>query len=91
MISIIVGLILVAFTVFACLPAGLNWGNDILAFLKGFAPVLTAFVGLISLLIGISDVKDKMEAKKEEREAQASEDAEKVKEGVKSDDSEKSE
>ena len=38
-------------------------------FLKGFAPVLAAFIGLISILIGAADIKDKKEAKKEELEA----------------------
>ena len=67
MISVILGLLLIAFTVFACLPFGLHWGWDVVAFLKGFAPVITAFVGLIALFIGIGDIKDKKEAKKEEK------------------------
>lgn len=66
MVAIIVGLVLIAFTVFAALPSGLAWGAEIIAFLKGCAPVLAAFVGLISVFIGIADLKDKNEAKKEE-------------------------
>lgn len=66
MISVVLGILLIAFTVFACLPLGLGWGWDVVAFLKGFAPVLTAFIGLIILFIGIGDIKDKKEAKKEE-------------------------
>ncbi len=66
MVAIIVGLVLIAFTVFASLPCGLAWGAEIIAFLKGAAPVLAAFVGLISVFIGIADLKDKNEAKKEE-------------------------
>ena len=62
MVAIIVGIVLIAFTVFAALP----WGAEIIAFLKGCAPVLAAFVGLISVFIGIADLKDKNEAKKEE-------------------------
>ena len=74
MISLIFGLLCVAFTVFACLPTfGLGWGMDIVQFLKGFAPVLAAFVGAIAIFVGIADMKDKHEAKKEEKAAQAEE------------------
>lgn len=66
MVAIIVGLILIAFTVFAALPGGLGWGAEIIAFLKGCTPVLAAFVGLISVFIGIADLKDKKEARIEE-------------------------
>ena len=54
----------------------LDWGAQVIAFLKGFAPVLAAFLGLICLFIGAADVKDKREAKKEELEARAREEAE---------------
>ena len=70
---IIVGLIFIAFTVFASLPMGLAWGADIISFLKGCTPVLTAFVGLIAVFIGIADLKDKKEAKKEEAAEASSE------------------
>ena len=67
MISIILGILFIAFTVFAVLPAcPLNWGPEVIAFLKGGAPVLAAFVGLICLFIGAADIKDKKEAKKED-------------------------
>ena len=69
MISLLLGLIFIAFTVFACLPNGLAWGTEIIAFLKGFAPVFTCFVGLVAIFIGIADIKDKKEAKKEEEAA----------------------
>ncbi|MBQ0163207.1 MAG: hypothetical protein KBS84_08645 [Treponema sp.] len=69
MAAIILGIIFIAFTVFSVLPGYLNWGADVIQFLKGFAPVLAAFIGLISLLIGAADIKDKKEAKKEELEA----------------------
>ena len=77
MISVILGILLIAFTVFACIPIGLGWGWDVVAFLKGFAPVLTAFVGLIVLFIGIGDIKDKKEAKKEEFAAKKAAEADK--------------
>lgn len=67
MISIILGLIFIAFTVFSVLPMGpLAWGSDVINFLKGSIPVLAAFVGLICLFIGAADIKDKKEAKKED-------------------------
>ena len=69
MVAIIVGLVLIAFTVFAALPGGLSWCAEIISFLKGASPVVAAFVGLISVFIGIADLKDKNEAKKEEEEA----------------------
>ena len=67
MISIILGIIFIGFTVFACLPMGpLNWGADIISFLKGFAPVISVFLGIICFFIGAADIKDKKEAIQEE-------------------------
>ncbi len=79
MVSIIVGIALILFTVFAVLPGtcGLNWGADVIAFLKGMAPVFAAFVGLVCLFIGAADIKDKAEAKKEEKEAKLKEENDK--------------
>ncbi len=73
MIALIIGIVLIAFCVFACLPSGIGlaWGGDIVRFLKGFAPVLAAFIGLIAVFIGFADIKDKKEAKKEAEEAKA--------------------
>lgn len=73
MLAIIVGLLLIAFTVAACLPNGLNWSADIIMVLKGASPVLAAFIGLIAVFIGVADIKDKKEAKKEEDAKQAEE------------------
>lgn len=71
MVSIIVGVIFILVMLFMALdPAslgfGLNWAADILAFLRGGTPVLLALLGLISIFIGIADIKDKNDAKKEE-------------------------
>ena len=77
MISLAVGVILIEFTVFAVLPSmPLNWGAEVIAFLKGCAPVFAAFIGLICLFIGAADIKDKNEARKEEIEARARDEAE---------------
>lgn len=73
MVALIVGVLLIAFTAFAAFPAGLGWGPQIVLFLKGCVPVLTAFIGLIAVFIGIADIKDKKEAKKEEAAAKAQE------------------
>lgn len=77
MVALIVGIILIAFTVFAALSPdvvgfGLGWGKDIMLFLRGCLPILAAFVGLIAVFIGIADLKDKKEAKKEDEQARAS-------------------
>ena len=74
MISLVLGVILIAFSVFAVMP--LNWGAEVIAFLKGCAPVLAAFVGLICLFIGAADIKDRNEARKEELEARTRDAAE---------------
>ena len=73
MVAIILGLIFIAFTVFSVIPGFLNWGADVIQFLKGFAPVLAAFLGLICLFIGAADIKDKRDAKREELEARSDE------------------
>ena len=69
MVAMIVGLVLILFTIFSVLPAGLGWGMTVVEFLKGGIPVLAAFIGLVSLFIGVADIKDKKEAKREEKEA----------------------
>lgn len=79
--SLITGILILALAVFAALPPGLagfglGWWEHILAFLKGGLPVLAVMVGLIAIFIGIADMKDRAEAKKEEAEAARAEDAE---------------
>ena len=63
--------VLVAFTVYAVLPFDfcLNWGSVVVEFLKGAAPVIAALIGIICIFIGIADIKDKKEARREELEA----------------------
>jgi len=73
--SLIIGVVILAAAAFAVLPYdragfGLGWGDDVLAFLRGGLPVIAALVGLIAVFIGIADMKDRAEAK---REARASE------------------
>lgn len=71
MVSIIVGFILIGFTVFALLPCCLNWSAEVIMFLKGAAPVLSALIGLVALFVGIADLIDKQEAKREEEASKA--------------------
>jgi hypothetical protein len=65
--ALILGLIFIAAAIGAALPAGLNWWGDILTFLRGALPVIAVFIGLIAVFIGIADIKDRIEAKKEEK------------------------
>ena len=71
MIALILGLLFIAFAVWAVLPMdfplGLQWGSYVLDFLKGGAPIFGLLIGVIAFFIGIADIKDKIEAKKEEK------------------------
>ncbi|HON13806.1 MAG TPA: hypothetical protein PLB48_06215 [Treponema sp.] len=73
MIALIVGLVAIAFAVLAVIPAGLNWWQDVLLFLRGSIPVMAVLIGLLAVFIGIADIKDQIEAKKEEAEEKAKE------------------
>ena len=71
--SLIIGIVILAAAVFSALPPGaagfgLGWGQDVLAFLRGGMPVMAVLIGIIALFIGIADIKDRAEAKKEEAE-----------------------
>ncbi|MDR0289960.1 MAG: hypothetical protein LBI06_03410 [Treponema sp.] len=68
--SLIIGIVVLAAAVFAALPQeilgfGLGWWNDVLVFLRGALPVIAVLVGLVAVFIGIADMKDRAEAKKE--------------------------
>jgi hypothetical protein len=77
------GIVFVLFAVYAVLPASLpfallNWWDQVKVVLAGGLPLLALFIGLIAIMIGIADIKDKIEAKKEEEEeARAAAEAEK--------------
>jgi len=73
--SLIIGIVVLAAAVFVTLPPetaglgiGLGWWKDVLAFLRGGLPVFAVLVGLIAVFIGIADMKDRAEAKKEQAE-----------------------
>ena len=67
--SLIIGVVILAAAVFATIPAGLGWGQNVLIFLRGGLPVIAVLIGIIAVFIGIADMKDRAEAKKEEAEA----------------------
>ena len=66
--ALLIGLIVIAASVIACIPAGLGWWDEVLVFLRGCLPVVGVFVGLIVLFIGIVDIKDRIAGKKTENE-----------------------
>ncbi len=72
MVALLVGVLLVLFGVYAVLPVDspgfLNWSREVAQFLKGAAPIMAFLIGLVSFFIGIADIKDKIEARKEEKE-----------------------
>ena len=63
--ALILGFAVIAVAVLAVLPAGLGWAQDVLAFLRGSLPVLAVLIGLILVFVGIADIKDRAEEKKE--------------------------
>lgn len=82
MVALIVGIVFILFAVYSVLPIpgwGLSWWQDVLQFLRGGLPIIAVLVGIIAVFIGIADIKDRIEAKREEAEEAAakSEEAEK--------------
>jgi hypothetical protein len=76
--ALILGIVILAAAAFAVLPPetagfGLGWGGKVLDFLKGGLPVIAVFIALIAVFIGIADMKDRAEAKKEEAGEKAEE------------------
>jgi hypothetical protein len=72
--SLFFGIVILAAAVFAALPSdihgfGLGWWKDILAFLRGGLPVIAVLIGFVAIFIGIADIRDRAEAKKEEAAA----------------------
>ena len=65
--ALVLGVVVITVAVLAILPAGLGWGEDVLAFLRGALPVIAAFIGLILLFVGIADIKDGVDAKRAAR------------------------
>lgn len=66
MLALGVGIFLIAFTVFAGLPQGFAWYNEMLIVLKGGGPILLGFIGLISIFVGVADIRDRRDERREE-------------------------
>jgi len=64
--ALILGFVVIAIAVLAILPAGLGWAEDVLNFLRGSLPVLAGFIGLVLIFVGIADIKERAERKKEQ-------------------------
>ena len=62
--ALVLGFVVIIVAVLAVLPAGLGWGEDVLAFLRGALPVISVFIGLILIFVGIADIKDRSDEKK---------------------------
>lgn len=71
MAALLVGLVFILFAVYSVLPVawGIQWWPYVLDFLKGSIPVFVLFIGAIAVLIGIADIRDRIEEKKEEEES----------------------
>lgn len=75
MIALFIGVLLILFAVYAVLPFpwSLGWWPDVVQFLKGGVPLIAVFIGLISFFVGVADIKDKIESRKEEQEEEEEE------------------
>ncbi|MCL2800382.1 MAG: hypothetical protein FWD28_01305 [Treponema sp.] len=77
--SAVIGIIVIAAAVYAILPqgicgieySGLGWGQHVLNFLKGGVPVVAILLGIVAVFIGIADIKDRAEAKRESQDSDA--------------------
>jgi len=87
MTALLVGILVLLFTIYSVLPFewALQWWPYVLDFLKGGIPVLALFIGLVAVLIGIADIRDRIEEKKEKSET----DTEETEEAVSNDKEEK--
>jgi len=68
--AVIIGLIIIIAAVYAVLPPevvgfGFGWGDDVFAFLRGALPVIAILIGFVAVFIGIADIKDRAELKKD--------------------------
>jgi phosphotransferase system glucose/maltose/N-acetylglucosamine-specific IIC component len=77
MIALFIGVLLVLFAVYAVLPFpwALRWWPDVIQFLKGGVPLIAVFIGLISFFVGVADIKDKIESRKEEEQEEEEEES----------------
>ena len=67
--ALILGFVVIAVAVLAVLPAGLNWMDDVLVFLRGSLPVVAVLIGFILIFVGVADIKDRAAMKKDKSNA----------------------
>ncbi len=81
MTALLIGIGLVILAVYLVLPVSWSpqWWNSVLEFLKGGIPLGALMIGLLAIFIGITDIKDQIEAKKEEKKSKGSSSEEKEK------------
>ena len=63
--ALILGVAVILVAVLSVLPAGLGWWDDVLSFLRGSLPIMALLIGLILIFVGISDIKDRLDARKD--------------------------
>ena len=65
--ALIVAILFIGASLFAILPIDgfPQWGPQVVEFIKGALPFLGFFIGLIALIVGFADIKDKILSKKE--------------------------
>ena len=63
--ALILGLLVIFAAVVSIIPAGLGWSTYVLSFLRGSLPVVAILIGIVLLFVGVSDIKDRIDAKKE--------------------------
>lgn len=63
----IIGLLMIAGGLYLGLPAewAVGWFDEMLFVLKGVLPLGLVGVGLLTLLLGVADIRDRAEARKE--------------------------
>jgi hypothetical protein len=68
--ALVFGCFMILAAVAAVIPAGLAWWPQLIVFIQGGLPVLAALIGLLAVFIGIADIKDRGDAKKEKQESE---------------------
>ena len=62
--TLIIGFAVIGVAVLSVLPSGLNWGSDVLSFLRGSIPIVAFFVSLILIFLGVSNIADRVSGKR---------------------------
>ena len=62
--TLIIGFAVIGVAVLSVLPSGLNWGSDVLSFLRGSIPIVAVFVSLILIFLGVSNIADRVSGKR---------------------------